>query len=242
MDCTTLIQEIEAEKADDEAVKGNDKADGWNSVGMAAVRIADHEDKQESEDMSRNNSSTDSSMLSLVTRYHEDSSDDGSEDDSTTAPGSVKELMEDENVFVRGNNFENGKRGPNIVVNWLLDTGASIHADTNGNEVTFEKPCQSSINIADGNVIRLRGIGTKTIFDAKTGYPLKINKIMHVIPEFVKRIISVSKMIDEGVDVLCKTKCLTQCTALSMCQVSYLSTEGVCQVLEFHQVKHHGLK
>ena len=217
MICQEVMQEIEAEKADDEAAKANDEAEGWSFVGMAAV-IAYHEDKQESEDLSSDDSSTadslpslltryhedssvssdDSSMPSLVTRYHEDSSDDESEDDSTSE--SVKELIGDKVVFVTGANSENGERGPDIVVKWLLDTGASIHADTDGDGVTDEKPCQSSIKIADGNVIKPRGIGAKTIFDHKTGYPLKIKK-MHVIPEFSKRIISVSKMIDEGFDV-----------------------------------------
>ena len=199
MICQEVMEEIEAEKADDEAAKANDEADGWNFVGMAAV-IAAHEDKQESDDVSSDGSSTEDSMPSLVTRPHDDSSDEESEDDSTTGPGSVNEWIEEEDVFVTGENSENGQPGPDIVIKWLLDTGASIHADTNGDGVTDEKACKSSINIADGNVIKPRGIGTKTIFDYKTGYPLKINK-MHVIPEFAKRIISVSKLIDEGFDV-----------------------------------------
>jgi hypothetical protein len=55
-------------------------------------------------------------------------------------------------------------------------------------------------NIADGKTIVPRGVGTKKIRDNKTGYPIPIKK-MHVIPEFAKRILSVSTLIDEGYQV-----------------------------------------
>jgi hypothetical protein len=56
------------------------------------------------------------------------------------------------------------------------------------------------VNIADGKSVKPKGTGTKTIYDSETGCPLKIEK-MHVIPEFAKRILSVSKLIDDGFKV-----------------------------------------
>ena len=51
------------------------------------------------------------------------------------------------------------------MVKWLLDTGASIDEDTNVDRFKDKKPCKSYINIvADGNIIKRQGIGTKTIF------------------------------------------------------------------------------
>jgi hypothetical protein len=79
----------------------------------------------------------------------------------------------------------------------LLDTGASINTETNGTGVFNEKPCSFTINIADGKSITPRGVGTNTLLDYMTDYPLQIKK-MHVIPEFSKQILSVLKLIDDG--------------------------------------------
>jgi hypothetical protein len=38
-----------------------------------------------------------------------------------------------------------------MIVKWLLDTGASIHAKKNLNGITGEKACTTIINIADGS-------------------------------------------------------------------------------------------
>ena len=83
---------------------------------------------------------------------------------------------------------------------WLLDTVASIHTDTTGHGVQNEKPSSVTVNIANGNIVTPRGVGEKTILDYETGYPLKIRK-MHVIPEFAKIVLSVSKLIDNGYEV-----------------------------------------
>ena len=83
------------------------------------------------------------------------------------------------------------------VVKWLLDTGASINAETSSTGVRDVKPCNSVINIADGKSIKPKGVGAMTLTDYETGYPLPIKK-MHVIPEFTKRILSVAKLIDDG--------------------------------------------
>ena len=57
--------EIEAEKAAE--------VDGWNFIGVAAMITLDH-NKQDSNDLSSDNSSTASMPRSLVVQYHEDSS------------------------------------------------------------------------------------------------------------------------------------------------------------------------
>jgi hypothetical protein len=66
--------------------------------------------------------------------------------------------------------------------------------------VLAEKECHVAVNIANGKSVKPKGTGTKTIYDSKTGCPLKIEK-MHVIPEFAKRILSVSKLINDGFKV-----------------------------------------
>jgi hypothetical protein len=86
------------------------------------------------------------------------------------------------------------------IIKWLLDTSASINAETLENSVADEKPCNSTVNIADGKTIVPNGVGMKKIRDNKTGYPIPIKK-MHVIPEFAKRILSISTLIDEGYQV-----------------------------------------
>jgi hypothetical protein len=98
-------------------------------------------------------------------------------------------------------NVESSTRGHDtVIVPWLLDAGASIHVETREGGVLAEKECHVTVNIADGKRIKPKGTGTKTIYDSKTGCPLKIEK-MHVIPEFAKRILSVSKLIDDGFKV-----------------------------------------
>jgi hypothetical protein len=62
----------------------------------------------------------------------------------------------------------------NMIIKWLLDPGASIHAEKNVNGVLDEKPCNATINIADGKNIKPRGIGKKVIVDNKTNYPITI--------------------------------------------------------------------
>jgi hypothetical protein len=82
-----------------------------------------------------------------------------------------------------------------VVVKWLLDAGASIHADADGNNVTVKKPCNASveIDIAEGKAaVTPRGVGRKVIRDAKTGCPLLIRSL-HAISEFGKRILSLTK-------------------------------------------------
>jgi hypothetical protein len=98
-------------------------------------------------------------------------------------------------------NVESSTRGHDtVIVPWLLDTGASIHVETREGGVLEEKECHVTVNIAHGKSIKPKGTGTKTIYDSKTGYPLKIEK-MHVIPEFARRILSVSKLINDGFKV-----------------------------------------
>jgi hypothetical protein len=98
-------------------------------------------------------------------------------------------------------NVDSSTRGHDtVVVPWLLDAGASIHVETREGGVLAEKECHVTVNIADGKSIKPKGTGTKTIYDSKTGCPLKIEK-MHVILEFAKRILSVSKLIDDGFKV-----------------------------------------
>ena len=158
--------------------------------------------------------SDDDSMPDLVNRnWYDDESDDDSMPDLVTknwyddASSGDEEEEDDENCVFNNEevNFSDGgsKNAPDdgkIVVKWLLDTDASIKADTAENSVQNEKPCNSTINIADGNAITPRGVGTKTILDHKSGYPLRIKK-MHVIPEFAKRILSVATLIDDGYQV-----------------------------------------
>jgi hypothetical protein len=97
-------------------------------------------------------------------------------------------------------------------VKWLLDAGASVHADADGKNVQDEKPCDSSveINIADGDTVTPRGIGRKIVKDAKTECPLTV-KVLHVTPEFAKHILSASKLIDDGFQVeFAKEHAMTQ--------------------------------
>ena len=60
-----MMDEIEAEKAAE--------VHGWNFIGVAAMITLDH-NKQDSNDLSSDNSSTASMPRSLVVQYHEDSS------------------------------------------------------------------------------------------------------------------------------------------------------------------------
>jgi hypothetical protein len=88
-------------------------------------------------------------------------------------------------------NVESSTRGHDTVI---------VPVATREGGVLAEKECHVTVNIADGKSIKPKGTGIKTIYDSKTGYPLKIEK-MHVIPEFAKRILSVSKLIDDGFKV-----------------------------------------
>jgi hypothetical protein len=85
------------------------------------------------------------------------------------------------------------------VVKWLLDAGASIHADADGKNVEDKKPCDKSVanNVADGDTVAPRGIGRKAVRDAVTKHPLLIRNL-RVTPKFSKRVLSVSKLIDDG--------------------------------------------
>jgi hypothetical protein len=109
-------------------------------------------------------------------------------------------FVREEQACVSEVNFGNSKVGKKTVIKWLLDTGASIHAEINEKGVINVKPCNSKINIADGNTITPKGVGAKTIYDYETGRALPI-KQMHVMPEFAKRILSVLKLIDAGFEV-----------------------------------------
>ena len=85
-------------------------------------------------------------------------------------------------------------------VKWLLDTGATIHADFSGEGVSDEKSSTTLIKVADGTKVPVRGVGVKTLKAGSTGHSLLI-KEMHVIPTFLKRILSVTKLIDDGFKV-----------------------------------------
>jgi hypothetical protein len=85
-----------------------------------------------------------------------------------------QELFNDEEAHYSGINRSNDDNDRKAVTKWLLDTGASINAETLENSVTNEKPCNYMVNIADGNTITPRGIGEKTIYDYKSGYPSSI--------------------------------------------------------------------
>jgi hypothetical protein len=54
-------------------------------------------------------------------------------------------------MFRTEKNSEIADDGRQIMIKWLLDTGASIHAEKNGESVLNEKPCNSTVNIADRN-------------------------------------------------------------------------------------------
>ena len=86
-----------------------------------------------------------------------------------------------------------------VCVKGLLDAGASIHADIDGKKVEDEKPCVKSVavNIADGDTVAPRGVRRKVVRDAIRKCPLLIRNL-HLIPEFSKRVLSVSKFIDDG--------------------------------------------
>jgi hypothetical protein len=170
----------------------------WKLEGFVVLlweeRNADSEESDEGsmpELMARNyyDSSDDSSIPELINRRPCYESDSDSDD---------KELPGVEEVF----NVDASTRGhgETVIVPCLLDTGASIHVETRKGGVLGEKECHVTVNVADGKSIEPKGTGTKTIYDSKTGYPLKIEK-MHVIPEFAKRILSVSKLIDDGFKV-----------------------------------------
>jgi hypothetical protein len=90
------------------------------------------------------------------------------------------EVFLNEQVNFSDMNLHTLHSGRKNVIKWLLDTGsASINAETNGDVILNKKPCSSTINIADGKSITPRGIGTKTLLDYKTGYPLQIKKMHH---------------------------------------------------------------
>ena len=54
--------------------------------------------------------------------------------------------------------------------------------------------------MADGSKVPVEYIGTKTLVAKQNGHSLKTRE-RHVIPTFLKRILSVSKLIDEGYEV-----------------------------------------
>ncbi len=132
-------------------------------------------------------------MPGLMERTLQEDSDSESEDEQ-------EDVWEDAEAHFSEADPESQEEDTKEVTKWLLDTGASIHVDTEVNSVKDEKPSKISVQIADGNSVTPRGVGTKVIHDNKTGYPFQV-KMMHVIPEFAKRILSVSKIIDEGFEV-----------------------------------------
>ncbi len=112
------------------------------------------------------------------------------------------ELREDEAVCNLSEDADVSLASSEVMVKWLLDAGASKHADIDGKNVEDEKPCDKSVavNVADGDTVAPRGVRRKVVRDAITKYPLLIRNL-HVIPEFSKRILSVSKLIDDGYKV-----------------------------------------
>ena len=165
----------------------------WNFVGIAAALAEKSGDSSDDCD----------SMPSLLDRP-------APSEDSITE---VEDCHFDDEDVIEDTHFSeevflSDAEDPTRIVKWLLDTGASIHADTDENSVKDEKACNITVNIADGNTISPRGVGTKVLHDSVTGFPLHIKK-MHVIPEFAKRILSVSKIIDDGFEVQFKKEFAT---------------------------------
>lgn len=103
---------------------------------------------------------------------------------------------EEETVCKLSEDTDVSQDASEVVAKWLLDAGASIHADTAGKNV---ESCDASIeiNIAAGNTVAPRGVGRKVIRNAKTKCLLLVKSI-HVTPKFLKRMLSVSKLINVG--------------------------------------------
>jgi hypothetical protein len=116
-----------------------------------------------------------------------------SDSDAESKVGRIEEL------YNLSENTEISLDASKVMVKWLLDADASIHADADRKNVEDEKSCDMfiRINIAEGNAIAPRGIGRKAIREAITKHPLLVQSI-HVTLEFLKHVLSVSKLIDDG--------------------------------------------
>ncbi len=200
--CGAICQEmIDGEyDLDNEEVEEN--ASEWTFVGIAEA--ISNSERSDSDDETTSTASDDD-MPNLVAKHKKNDSSVDSLDSFDDMPGltqrcdensvdsddDVPELTQrcDDSSVDSDDDIEETVNMSETVnpdtTKWLLDTGASIHADTTGHGVENEKPSSVTVNIANGNIVTPRGVGEKTILDYETGYPLKIRK-MHVIPEFAK--------------------------------------------------------
>jgi hypothetical protein len=130
--------------------------DGDSIPGLITRRDIDSDSDYDS----KNEESDDDSIPDLIPRDHCYDSD--SDDES--------KLREDEAVHNLSEDADVSLASSEVMVKWLLDAGASKHADIDGKNVEDEKPCDKSVavNVADGDTVAPRGVRRKVVRDAIT--------------------------------------------------------------------------
>ena len=89
---------------------------------------------------------------------------------------------------------------------WLIDSGASVHVTNQETDLEEAKPTTQAVTIGNGNSMEARLIGgQKTMLRDKEGNMLELEHTLF-IPSFKKKIISLSKLLDQGYQVKNWTK------------------------------------
>ncbi len=89
---------------------------------------------------------------------------------------------------------------------WLIDSGASIHVTNQETDLEEAKLTTQAVTIGNGNSMEARLIGgQKTTLQDKEGNMLESEHTLF-IPSFKKKIISLSKLLDQGYQVKNWTK------------------------------------
>ena len=90
---------------------------------------------------------------------------------------------------------------------WLMDSGASVHVTNNKKHMSNILPTDKTVKVGSGEELSAKEVGTVTLKNEK-GAVLKLKQV-YWVPSFVKNVISLTKLTDEGVKVTMEKSTLT---------------------------------
>jgi len=92
------------------------------------------------------------------------------------------------------------------VSKWLIDSGASVHVTNDRNDLQGAQATQQEVTIGDGKAMTAKLTGSKpTVLMDGTGNKIELKEMLF-IPSFNKKIISLSRLLDDGYQVQAWTK------------------------------------
>jgi hypothetical protein len=84
--------------------------------------------------------------------------------------------------------------------NWLMDMGANIHITNNRNNLTEVKTCDETVKVGNGSVLLAREHGKVMLRQKTSGKTIGLEQVLYV-PNFAKKIVSLTLLNDKGNDV-----------------------------------------